>query len=200
MEYRNIGITAGAGLVLPLILAGWLSTGRHGRLICDAQQKVLWYNQSFQILSQKTARFLISRDQLVFTNKNDQSLFINFIEHPSADDAAFWLQDKDGLLKVAVQCQRIKAFSVPDCFGLRIAENTDFLASDFRHFEAYLNLTRQETMICRLMLQGRTVQDIVEICGKSQDTVRFHVRNIYRKMGISSREELFANLRHFLFG
>lgn len=52
---------------------------------------------------------------------------------------------------------------------------------------------------CRLLLQGHTVQEIVEAGSKSPDTIRFHIRNIYQKIGVSSREALFARLRPFLF-
>ncbi len=200
VEYRNIEMNSAAtGLVLPLLLSGWLSSGRHARMICDIHQKALWYNQNFVSLCDRTGRFSLLNERFSFVSKADQTRFSDFVSDDAQDDTAFWINNREGNPVIAVQCQRIRLPTTSDCFGIRLAENDDFLASDHRHFESHFNLTRQETIVCRLMLQGKTVQDIVEIYGKSHDTVRFHVRNIYRKMAISSREELFAKLRHFLF-
>lgn len=196
----SFGISsASAGLALPLILSGWLSTGRHARTVCDGQQKVLWQNDKFETLASRTGRVVITYDRLSFANKNDQALVTDFIASSDRDDFAFWVNDKEGHPVISVQCQRISAIPGIQFFGFRFALNDDNLSADHKGFEAYFNLTRQESIVCRLMIQGKTVPEIVQIYGKSQDTIRFHVRNIYRKMNISSREELFAALRHFHF-
>jgi DNA-binding CsgD family transcriptional regulator len=182
-----------------LILSGWLSSGRHARVVCDGQQKVLWQNDKFETLASRTGRVVITYDRLNFANKNDQALVTDFIASSDKDDFAFWVNDKEGHPVISVQCQRISAIPGIQFFGFRLALNDDNLSADHKGFEAYFNLTRQEAIICRLMIQGKTVPEIVQIYGKSQDTIRFHVRNIYRKMNISSREELFAALRHFHF-
>lgn len=142
---------------------------------------------------------VITYDRLNFANKNDQALVTDFIASTDKDDFAFWVNDKEGHPVISVQCQRISAIPGIQFFGFRLALNDDNLSADHKGFESYFNLTRQEAIICRLMIQGKTVPEIVQIYGKSQDTIRFHVRNIYRKMNISSREELFAALRHFHF-
>jgi len=185
-------------LMLPLVLSGWLSLGRHGRLICDEQQKVLWHNDQLAQFLPATRAFRIDRDLITITGKKEQTAFQDFIRSGNAD-IVLWLKDENDRPLWALQIQRIMTPGVPTCFGIRFAQTDDFLAADFRHFETFFNLTKQEALICRRKLEGKTVQDIVEIEGKSFDTVRFHIRNIYRKVGVSSREELFANLRLFLF-
>lgn len=185
-------------LTLPLLLSGWLSLGRHGRLVCDEQARVLWYNDQLLECLKVTRTFRIDRDSFSIASKKEQSAFISFVQG-NEPDIVIWLKDENERPVLALQIQRITMPGMPASFGLRFTNTEDFLSADFRHFETFFNLTKQEALICRRKLEGMTVQDIVEAEGKSFDTVRFHIRNIYRKVGVSSREEFFANLRFFLF-
>lgn len=146
-----------------------------------------------------TRAIRLERDVLVLTSKKESTALADFIRDETVPVTVIWLNDEADQNRWVLQAQRIKVPSVPLAFGLRIADGKGFLEGDYHAFESFFGFTRQETAICRLKLQGLTVQDIVETEGKSHDTVRFHIRNIYRKVGVSSREELFANLRHFLF-
>lgn len=159
-------------------MAEWLSTGRHARAICDNQQRILWHNSNFDELLQRTGSLKVERDILSLVHKKEQAALSDFLHDERAHTTVIWLSDWAGQARWVLQGQRIQAPAVPTAFGLRIADNTDFLASDFHNFESFFGLTRQEATICRLELQGKTVQDIVECEGKSHDTVRFHIRNI----------------------
>ena len=56
--------------------------------------------------------------------------------------------------------------------------------------QAHCGLSDREAEIVLLMMHGRNVPAIAEALVISQNTVRTHVRHIYGKLGISSREEL----------
>lgn len=189
----------GAALALPLVMAEWLSAGRHSRVIIDDQQRVLWHNPNFSDFLSRSRALKMDRDVIVLSNKREQTALADFMRSESEQQMVIWLSDGSGQPQAVLQGQRLQTPMVSMAFGLRIADGDDYLAADYHDFDKFFGLTRQEAAICRLKLQGKTVQDIVESEGKSNDTVRFHIRNIYRKVGVSSREELFANLRHFLF-
>ena len=55
---------------------------------------------------------------------------------------------------------------------------------------AALGLTPAESRIAVLLAQGRSVGDIAAGTGRSRTTVKWHVRNIYDKHGISRQAEL----------
>ena len=55
-----------------------------------------------------------------------------------------------------------------------------------------LNLTDREEEIFTLLLSGAAPKEIAYTLKISYDTVRFHQKNLYRKLGIQSRAELFA--------
>lgn len=50
-------------------------------------------------------------------------------------------------------------------------------------------LTKKETEILRLMHYGKSSEEICEICKISYSGLKFHNRNIYRKLGVNSRLE-----------
>lgn len=55
-------------------------------------------------------------------------------------------------------------------------------------------LTQQEQRLCELMSQGKSYQQIADVLFISINTVRYHVKNLYAKLEVSSRAELVALL------
>lgn len=62
-------------------------------------------------------------------------------------------------------------------------------------FAKAYRLTRRETEIAQLILQGKTNAEIAGELFISETTVKKHVSNIFEKTGISRREELFIKIR-----
>lgn len=56
------------------------------------------------------------------------------------------------------------------------------------------DLTPQERQIARLLADGKTTREAAAAVFLSPKTIEYHLRNVYRKLGISSREELAAAL------
>ena len=55
-----------------------------------------------------------------------------------------------------------------------------------------LNLTPREKEIAALLLQGLAIKQIAVDLDIAFDTVKYHMKNLYKKLGISGRPELFA--------
>ena len=66
---------------------------------------------------------------------------------------------------------------------------TEVKAIDIRN---KLHLTSREQEIFTMLLAGKAPKEIAYILRISYDTVLFHQKNLYRKLGIQSRAELFA--------
>ncbi|HLL58488.1 MAG TPA: helix-turn-helix transcriptional regulator [Allosphingosinicella sp.] len=58
-------------------------------------------------------------------------------------------------------------------------------------------LTASEHRILMLMLDGLTADELSQRLGSSLDTVRTHIRNIYGKLKVTSREGMFSRLRPY---
>ncbi|MEM9345236.1 MAG: helix-turn-helix transcriptional regulator [Planctomycetota bacterium] len=53
------------------------------------------------------------------------------------------------------------------------------------------SLSPTEKRVCSLLLQRLTEQRIAEHLDRSPNTVHVHVRNIYRKLGVRTRKQLY---------
>lgn len=188
-----------SGLALGSILSRWLSTGTHARVIFDANYQVIWANEQFLRSKDDYNFWSTERGFFKFIKKKYQSKLEEIVDNFDNLDGFLIASDPDDSRNFAIQVQRIECDRMIDHFGLRIAVYDDYLAPNFKHFQNIYHLTNREVEICYLLLAGKNVPEIATQEDTSQDTVRFHIRNIYMKMNISSREEFFANLRHFLF-
>lgn len=56
------------------------------------------------------------------------------------------------------------------------------------------DLTRREEEILALLLQGRTRSEIARELFVSGDTVKTHIRNLYRKTGVTGKDQLVETL------
>jgi DNA-binding CsgD family transcriptional regulator len=67
-----------------------------------------------------------------------------------------------------------------------------FAETEDLNTKAQLDLTSREEEIFTMLLKGAAPKEIGFTLKISYDTVRFHQKNLYRKLGIQSRAELFA--------
>jgi DNA-binding CsgD family transcriptional regulator len=51
------------------------------------------------------------------------------------------------------------------------------------------NLTGREEEVLRSVASGRSNQVIAEVLGLSETTIKIHLRNIYRKIGVANRTQ-----------
>lgn len=63
-------------------------------------------------------------------------------------------------------------------------DDYDYFCSGIR------NLTPKERKIFELYLEGKTVQEIMQIMGVKESTLKYHNGNIYSKLGVSSKKQL----------
>ena len=62
---------------------------------------------------------------------------------------------------------------------------------DFQYFlEGISQLTPTERKIFDLYLEGKNAKEIIAILGVTENTLKFHNKNIYNKLGVSSRKQL----------
>jgi DNA-binding CsgD family transcriptional regulator len=59
------------------------------------------------------------------------------------------------------------------------------------------NLTRAEQRVYDELKVGKYDKEIADAIHRSESTVHFHVRNILRKLGLSSRREILLRNRHY---
>lgn len=120
---------------------------------------------------------------VVLTSYNDKLLAD---KARKAGASAYLLKDTDGetLLEVISELETGK-------FVSNVA--SDEVESTFEQdteFTALLKLTRTEKKIVTLLINGASVSDVAERCFISENTVKNHKKNIYRKLQVSTQPEL----------
>jgi len=55
-------------------------------------------------------------------------------------------------------------------------------------------LSKTEKKVLRLLLKSMTEREVAEELGRSHNTVHVHTRNIYRKLGVTTRAMLFQHV------
>ena len=76
----------------------------------------------------------------------------------------------------------------------------EIVLEDYEYFVCNLKtLTPQEQRIYDLYLDGKTTAEISEIIGIKENTMKYHNKNIYSKLGVSSRKQFlrFAALKQY---
>jgi DNA-binding NarL/FixJ family response regulator len=71
-----------------------------------------------------------------------------------------------------------------------VAVQNDSLDKRFAAAAQRYGLSERETEVMRLLCYGRTKRYIAETLYLSEDTVRWHAKQLYRKMGVHSKQEL----------
>ena len=72
------------------------------------------------------------------------------------------------------------------------------MLEDYEFFICNLKtLTPAEYRIYNLYLDGKSAKEILEIVGIKENTLKYHNKNIYSKLGVTSRKQLlrFATLK-----
>jgi DNA-binding NarL/FixJ family response regulator len=89
----------------------------------------------------------------------------------------------------------VKSIGAPDLVELLASPSEGyFLAGLPEHADA-ARLTPRERVVIRALAEGLTNREIGRELWISEDTVKFHLKNLYRKLGASNRAELALRAR-----
>lgn len=167
-------------------------------------------------MSKKYVSPILKRLNQIKTSKNGETLS-NIRE---IDDLFAFLEEKDlaheeqmSILQQAKQAAEEEAKRTKAAYEKALAEyelaQNEILQltdegkkkidlEDYDYFICNLKtLTPAENRIYELYLEGKSAQDISKILGIQENTIKYHNRNIYGKLGVSSRKQLlrFAALK-----
>ena len=74
---------------------------------------------------------------------------------------------------------------------LAYSRKQEIAPDDFQYFlEGISQLTPTERKVFDLYLEGKTAKEILVVLGVTENTLKFHNKNIYNKLGVSSRKQL----------
>jgi DNA-binding CsgD family transcriptional regulator len=172
-------------------LAAWINRERRARLIVTPRADVLWISAAARALIEAGSPLHIQGGRLTGTSQRSSERLLWLLA--SVDDPApCWVMEETDLVIWAQQIQAAGSTSI----GLTIrpvGEDLEITAlADARH------LTAAEARIVGMMLGGAETGRIAQALDISVETLRTHVKHVYRKLGVNSRGELFAKALPFV--
>jgi DNA-binding CsgD family transcriptional regulator len=94
--------------------------------------------------------------------------------------------------------KRVSRGGQDETFGITAHRTDEASQSDLFGVQEVFHLTCGEFSVLQLLAQGMTAQEAARKQGTSVETVRTHIRRLYAKLEVNSREGLFTRLRPFL--
>jgi DNA-binding CsgD family transcriptional regulator len=173
-------------------LATWIDQEREARAIVTSAGMLLWISTATMAMLEGPSPFHLANGRLTGRNPIiDERL--SWILSTVGEQIHCWPVDDAGAW--VVWAQRIGA-KEPGCIGLRIRRCGQ--APAFTALAEARRLTPAEGRIISMMLSGGETAGIAAALDISVETLRTHVKHAYRKVGVTSRGELFAAALPFL--
>ena len=179
----------------------WLEQAVTPLALLTENQRLIWANASAQELM---ARHALRVDALgyVKSDMRETNLKIQSVRrqvYEALQQRGSW---KNGAVILTfpeiadcrVQFQEMTAHDTMliGCTIVRSSQAVQDLTANLAQY----GLTKTERKVVAMLAQGSTASEISRLNGGSLLTVRTHIKRIYAKMNVNSREKMFARLTH----
>lgn len=176
------------------VASAWLAADQRPRLVLRSNSRVLWINAGAERLLDECRGIDAVDGAIRLSDPEDDARLHAFLRDTSS----------------APQTMAVK-FEGEDSFcvfrGRRIA-GMDGVCVDVRYssthyrptladFAPIFGLTASEARTASALYSGQNAREVADERRISVDTVRSHIRQLYSKIGVSGREQLFRQLDAF---
>lgn len=201
-QLRAGDTVAGASSVqesLERLLASWLDDEWEARFLIDEALSILWSNQSAARWTAEDGCPFRSTDQrLEGKTARSQSQLSGLVSSALAGKADSLILETD-TQDFLIRLKRVGHFGGKQSFGMSVRHLRQRGMHALVGLKEAFRLTGAEESVLHQMAQGQTVEGIAQRARISPETVRTHVRRVYSKMAVSSREEMFSRISPFMF-
>lgn len=167
----------------------WCQNSRTPAVLAQSDSTVVWSNDAGTALLADREHFVLRGDKLCCLDPPQENQFHAFIEEKRFDLNS-WISRRDESILIVLR----EELPGDELLGLtfhRVGATVDYLWADFG---PVLGLTCAEVRVAQRLMEGAGAEGIARSLDVGIETVRTHIRRTYNKLGISSREELFARL------
>jgi DNA-binding CsgD family transcriptional regulator len=179
----------------PAVL-GWLEMDSCPRLIVGEKCDIHWRNQAAERLLAQQIGLEARGDVLTATDGPAQTKLKSLLQDARHKPASVCIEQtqRDGW--VVVRCVGIES-GARMIFCLAMNQAADGSVWRFDHLAESFELTRAEHRVLQDLLSGCEAEALSTRHGVSIETTRTHIKSIYAKVGVKTREGLFARLQGF---
>lgn len=176
----------------------WADVEQRARIIIDSSFTIHWTNHiADQALA--SGRDLIDRNgrlEPAIATANDE--FRAFMTSAGHDLSCLALERKDGDGHFIIFTQKLADLGNQRIYGIAFRGSGGDFEPQWADVSRTFQLTPTEAKVLRLLLDGHVAEKAAAQLSITAETVRSHIRKIYSKMSVSSREQLFRKVAPFL--
>ncbi|MDQ8757999.1 LuxR C-terminal-related transcriptional regulator [Sphingosinicella sp. LHD-64] len=182
-----------AGLDQGALALAWLDLEPQPHLVCTRALELVWANEAGRAALAAGDDLRLSDGIIVARAQVHQQALAAFVKGCEAVLSTLALPAADGDGHLLLRGRQIGGV---DRIGLTFLRTTSFRALH-ADVERAFRLTPSEYRVLLRMIDGHTAEEIAGATRLSIETVRSHIRHIYAKMGVASREAMFAKTLPF---
>ena len=174
----------------------WLQIDPTPRFIVDPALWLHWRNDAGERLLHGSADLTAREGQLTVENRQSNTALAVLVTNAGAElsTCTFPCMDGDGHLLVQA---RLLSLDDTGHIALCVQRTGSTYQPRYADFSRAFGLTSAEARIVGLLTSGQTADAIAKHQATSIGTVRSHIRSIYNKLDVSSREMMFHRLQPF---
>lgn len=179
------------------IVFDWVTRESKARLIFDRSMRLLWANAAAHEMLLYGAHIALG-DEGVVVRSNELRSMIEQAMRARTEEGLFVIEHSGDIGEdLLVRFERLRDEGVKTFFGLQLIRHAPTPGGWSEMLAAHFQLTPKQTQVLIRMISGESGEDIAKAMRISIETVRTHVRDVYAKLRVSSREELFVRVRPF---
>lgn len=172
-------------------LATWLDQFRVPAVLASPEFLILWRNQAgADLLAGNDPGGRIG-EPLTWADRTHSGQ-LRAVAEGLADEPRLWVYDPPGRPRLLVRIEQVAGFGGGRAFGLLFYGGAGSVAPLWADLGRVFGLTPAEAAIVRGLVSGRGAEQLAVDHGVGLETVRTHIRRVYDKLGVSSREQLYA--------
>jgi DNA-binding CsgD family transcriptional regulator len=166
-------------------------------MIVDDELRSIWCNRPAQLLLDQRRDIEVRDGILATTLAGNQPALTAFIADCGGSIASFCLACEDGDGHILFRAQEIGNAYFRRYFGIYFYRSGSGFKVRYADLDKVFNLTQAEHRVLLRLLEGETADEVAANFRVSVETTRSHIRQIYSKIGVTSREGLFSRLRPY---
>ena len=184
------------GETVSLLLTRWTFAAPYPLALLQKNGRLVWCNAAAMRLLQGISPMVLRNGLLLTRRAATTNTFRTWLK-ALADEPSFHVVRGDATQgNVVIQAMAVSG-STDEVVGCRL--RSAGARAEIADLTVALGITPAQSGIVRRMILGSSLEQISEETGLSITTVRTHLRNIYARLGISSRDELFRLCLPYVF-
>lgn len=184
------------GETVSLLLTRWTFAAPYPLALLQKDGRLVWCNAAAMRLLQENSPIVLRNGLLGTRRSAAMAAFRSWLKDVSEEPSFHIVRGNVPQGNVVIQAMAVLG-AKGEVVGCRLRSAS--ARTDIADLTMALGVTPAQSGIVQRMILGSSLEQISEETGLSITTVRTHLRNVYARLGISSRDELFRLCLPYVF-